>query len=85
MKQHYGRIPYMAVIRPPPPPATLHTFLLRHTVNTLLIKFEHNDSDQNGNSAGNMTLQERKNICSSTMDLSTGGTPSYHHPIACLQ
>lgn len=85
MKQQYGRIPYMAVIRPPPPP-TLHTFLLRHTVNTLLIKFEHNDSDQNGNSAGNMTLQERKkNICSSTMDLSTGGTPSYHHPIACLQ
>lgn len=84
MKQHYGRIPYMAVIRPPPP--TLHTFLLRHTVNTLLIKFEHNDSDQNVNSAGNMTLQERKkNICSSTMDLSTGGTPSYHHPIACLQ
>ena len=44
----------------PPPPPTLHTFLLRHTVNTLLIKFEHNDSDQNGNSAGNMTLQERK-------------------------
>ena len=44
----------------PPPPPTLHTFLLRHTVNTLLIKFEHNDSDQNDNSAGNMTLQERK-------------------------
>lgn len=67
-------------------PPSLHTFPLRHTVNTSPIKFDHNDSDQNGNLAGNMTLQERKkNICSSTMDLSTSGTSSYHHPIACLQ